>query len=107
MFFDPMYLLFMVPGLILSLWASFYVKSTFAKFSEVRSARGLTGAQAAEAMLTYSRVQGVKIERASGWLSDHYDPLSKTLRLSEAVYDSSSLAAIGVACHEAGHALQQ
>lgn len=104
--FDPVYLLFALPGLVLSLWATFYVKSTFAKYAHVASRRGLTGAEAARAMLEAAGVRGVGIERAHGWLSDHYDPLSRTLRLSEAVHDSRSLSAIGVACHEAGHALQ-
>jgi hypothetical protein len=106
MWFDPLYLLFALPGLLLSLWASFYVKSTFARYSRVASRRGLTGAEAARLMLEGAGVRGVAIERARGWLSDHYDPVSRSLRLSEAVYGSPSLAAIGVACHEAGHALQ-
>ncbi|OGV75318.1 MAG: zinc metallopeptidase [Lentisphaerae bacterium RIFOXYB12_FULL_65_16] len=106
LFFDPLYLLFALPGLVLSLWATFYTKSTFGKYSRVRSARGLTGAEAASIMLERSGVRDVRIQRTPGSLTDHYDPTSKTLRLSEDVYDSSSLSAIGVACHEAGHALQ-
>lgn len=106
MMFDPLWLLFAAPGLILSLWATFFVKSTFAKYSQVTSRRGMTGAQAAQAMLDHGNVKGVTIHRAQGWLSDHYNPLTKTLNLSESVYDSNSLSAIGVACHEAGHALQ-
>lgn len=106
MMFDPVYLIFAVPGLLFSLWATFYVKSTFSKYSEVMAASGLTGAQAARLMLDHAGVKNVKIEATDGWLSDHYDPLSRTLRLSDGVYGSASLSAIGVACHEAGHALQ-
>ncbi|HOG51828.1 MAG TPA: zinc metallopeptidase [Lentisphaeria bacterium] len=103
---DPMYWLFAIPGLILSMLATMYVKSAFAKYSQVKSARGMTGAQAAYEMLLRSGVTDVKIEPVKGFLSDHYDPTSRTLRLSPDVFHSSSLAAIGVACHEAGHALQ-
>src|SRR3990172_9474913 len=106
MMFDPMYLLFIAPGLILSLWASFRVKRSFNKYSEVRSMRGLTGAEAAEEMLRYAGIGDVRIVRAHGMLSDHYNPLNKTLNLSEPVYDSNSIAAVGVATHEAGHAIQ-
>src|ERR1051325_10081825 len=104
--FDPIYLMFMVPGLLLSLWASFRVKRAFNKYSKVRSMRGLTGAQAAEEMLRYAGIGDVRIVRANGMLSDHYNPLNKTLNLSEGVYDSDSIAAVGVATHEAGHAIQ-
>lgn len=104
--FDPVYLMFIIPGVLLSLWASMYTKSTFARYSRVASARGLTGAQAAAAMLAGKGVRDVIIERTRGMLNDHYDPSRRTLRLSESVYGSRSLAAIGVACHEAGHALQ-
>lgn len=106
MFFDPMYLLFIAPGLALSLWASWRVKSAFNKYSKVRSARGLSGAEAAAEMLRYAGISGVKIVRAHGLLSDHYNPTNKTLALSEQVYDSTSIAAVGVATHEAGHAIQ-
>ena len=106
MFFDPMYLLFIAPGLALSLWASWRVKSAFKKYSKVRSARGLTGAEAATEMLRYAGISGVKIVRHRGMLTDHYNPTNKTLALSEQVYDSTSIAAIGVATHEAGHAVQ-
>ena len=100
------YLMFMLPAIILSLVASIKVKSTFAKYSKVPSHYGLTGAEAAERMLRHAGIYDVRIERVSGFLSDHYDPSTKTLRLSPPVYDSSSVAAIGVACHEAGHAIQ-
>ena len=105
-FFDPVYLIFMIPGLILSLIASAMVKSTFSKYSQIGSSTGLTGAQAAERMLQRNGIYDVRIERVSGFLSDHYDPSTRTLRLSPDVYGSRSLSAIGVACHEAGHALQ-
>jgi Zn-dependent membrane protease YugP len=106
MFFDPMYFLFLAPGLALSLWASFRVKSAFNKYSKVRSARGLTGAEAAQEMLDRAGIADVKIVPTHGMLSDHYNPLNKTLALSEPVYNSNSIAAIGVATHEAGHAIQ-
>ena len=106
MLFDPMYLLFIAPGLALSLWASFRVKSAFNKYSKVRSARGLTGAEAAQEMLDRAGIADVKIVPTHGILSDHYNPLTKTLALSEQVYQSNSIAAIGVATHEAGHAIQ-
>ena len=106
MFFDPIYFLFVGPGMLLALIATFKVKSTFSHYSHVMSASGLTGAEAARQMLSRSGVTNVRIERVNGFLSDHYDPTSRTLRLSENVYDSPSLSAIGVACHEAGHALQ-
>ena len=106
MFFDPLYLLFAIPGLIIAGIASIYVKSTFSEYSHYRASSGLTGAEAAEQMLHGAGIYDVRIERVEGFLSDHYDPTSKTLRLSPGVYDSDSLSAIGVACHEAGHALQ-
>ena len=105
-FFDPLYFIILAPGLALSLYATFRTKSTFSKYSKVGSRSGLTGAEAAELMLRRQGVQGVRIERSGGWLSDHYDPGKKALRLSEDVYSSQSLSAIGVACHEAGHAIQ-
>ena len=106
MFFDPTYLLFILPGLLLSMWASFRVKSAFNKYSEVRSFRGLTGAQAAAEMLSRAGIQGVQVLESHGFLSDHYNPLNRTLNLSENVYHSNSIAAVGVATHEAGHAIQ-
>ena len=103
---DPLYWMMIAPGLLLALYATYKVKSTFKKYSEVGSSRGYTGAQAAMEMLRREGITGVEIERVSGNLSDHYDPRSRTLRLSEPVFDSRSLSAIGVACHEAGHAIQ-
>jgi len=106
MIFDPMYLLFILPGMALSIWASVRVKSTFKKFSKVRTARGLTGAEAAAVLLRGAGITDVRIVRSSGMLSDHYNPVTKTLALSEPVHDSDSVAAVGVATHEAGHAIQ-
>ena len=106
MIFDPMYFLFIVPGLALSLWASYRVKSTFNKYSQVSSRSGRTGAQAAQMLLDGAGITDVRIVRSQGMLSDHYNPITKTLALSEPVHDSTSIAAIGVATHEAGHAIQ-
>ncbi|HNX35946.1 MAG TPA: zinc metallopeptidase [Kiritimatiellia bacterium] len=106
MFFDPVYFLIMLPGLILAGLASLTVKTTFSRYSRVRSYSGMTGAQAAERMMRSNGVFDVAVEETQGFLSDHYDPSKKVLRLSPDVYRSDSLAAVGVACHEAGHALQ-
>ncbi len=107
MLFDPLYLLMvLLPGLALSGWASFRTKSAFNKYSRVRSGTGYTGAQAARIMLDREGLHDVKITRARGFLSDHYNPMTRSLALSEAVYDTASVAAIGVATHEAGHAIQ-
>ena len=107
MFFDPTYLLFvMLPGMALSLFASWRTKSAFKKYSNVPSSTGLTGAQAAQVMLERAGLHDVQIGRASGFLSDHYNPATRSLALSESVHDSTSIAAIGVATHEAGHAIQ-
>ena len=106
MYFDPTYLLFILPALVLSLWASWRTKATFNKFSQVRTMRGLTGAQAAQEMLRGAGISDVQVVPTSGYLSDHYNPANKTLALSEATYASNSVAAVGVACHEAGHAIQ-
>jgi len=106
MFIDPFYFLFAIPGLIIAGLASLYTHSTFAAYSDKHASSGMTGAEAAERMLRRSGLNDVTVERVDGFLSDHYDPLSRTLRLSPKVYDENSLSAIGVACHEAGHALQ-
>ena len=107
MLFDPLYLLMvLLPGLALSGWASFRTKSAFNKYSRVCSGTGYTGAQAARIMLDREGLHDVKITRARGFLSDHYNPMTRSLALSEAVYDTASVAAIGVATHEAGHAIQ-
>lgn len=100
------YIIFVLPFVILSLIASSRVNSSFKKYSSVLSSRGLTGAQAAFDVLRYYGITDVKIERVSGNLTDHFDPKANVIRLSEKVYDSTSVAAIGVACHEAGHAAQ-
>jgi len=104
--FDPTYFLFILPGLALSLWASFKTRSAFKKYSKVRAATGLTGAQAASRLLQSAGISDVEIVRTHGHLSDHYNPVTKKLALSEPVYDQPSVAALGVACHEAGHAIQ-
>ena len=104
--FDMTYVIFVLPFVILSLWASANVNSTFRKYSQQLSMRRITGAQAAQRVLSANGVSGVKVERISGNLTDHYDPRTNVIRLSDDVYDSTSTAAIGVACHEAGHAVQ-
>lgn len=106
MYFDPTYLLFLAPGLLLSFWASMRVKSTFAHYSQVASRSGMSGADAARELLRRQNILDVQIEPVEGFLSDHYDPGSKTLRLSPDVYHGRSLASLGVAAHEAGHAIQ-
>jgi len=106
MLFDPVYFLFLAPGLALSMWASMRVRSTFNKYARVRSMRGMTGARAAQELLRGAGITDVRIVRADGFLSDHYNPVTKTLALSEPVYGSDSIAAVGVATHEAGHAIQ-
>lgn len=106
MFFDPMYIVFALPALILGMWAQFKVQASFKKYSNVRSMSGLSGAEIARRILDTSGLYQVRVEMTQGFLSDHYDPTSRTLRLSPQVYQSSSLAAAGVAAHEAGHALQ-
>lgn len=104
--FDWTSLLIVLPCIILSMWASSSVNSTFNKFSKVNSTRHLTGAEAAQRVLSANGVRGVRIERISGNLTDHYDPKTNVIRLSDSVHSSTSVAAIGVACHEAGHAVQ-
>lgn len=104
--FDWTYIVLVLPCVILSLWASANVNSTFKRYSQQYSRRGLTGAQAAAQVLSANGVSGVRIERISGNLTDHYDPRTNVIRLSDDVYGSTSTAAIGVACHEAGHAVQ-
>ena len=104
--FDLTYVIMVLPFVILSIWASTNVNSTFKRYSKVFSRRGLTGAQAAEQVLRNNGVYNVRIERISGNLTDHYDPKTNVIRLSDNVYGNTSAAAIGVACHEAGHAVQ-
>ena len=104
--FDPEYWLIVGPTMLIAAWASWRVKSTFSRFSRVGVASGMTGAQAAAAVCRSGAYPDVRIERTSGFLSDHYDPKSKTLRLSPDVYDGRSVSAVAVAAHEAGHAIQ-
>ncbi len=105
-FFDPVYLLFAIPPLLLGLWAQFRVQSAFRQYSKVKTGNGISGAQMARMILDQNGLQNVAVERVGGMLSDHYDPRGKVLRLSEGVYGTPSVAAVGVAAHEAGHALQ-
>lgn len=104
--FDMTYLVLVLPFVILSLWASSNVNSTFRKYANQYSCRRITGAEAAQRVLSAHGVSNVRIERVNGNLTDHYDPRSNVIRLSDSVYSSTSTAAIGVACHEAGHAVQ-
>ena len=104
--FDWTYLVFIVPCVILSLFCQFKVQSNFSKYSQISNSRRMTGAQAAEYVLRHNGVTGVVIEHVSGSLTDHFDPRSNVIRLSDSVYSSMSVAAIGVAAHEAGHAVQ-
>ena len=104
--FDWTYLVLVLPCVLLSLWASSNVNSTFKKYSNQFSYRRITGADAARRVLSANGVHGVRIERVSGDLTDHFDPKTNVIRLSDSVYNSTSTAAIGVACHEAGHAVQ-
>ena len=103
--FDRTYLLVLVAA-IFSMWASARVNSTYNKYAKVRSMQGLTGAEAAQKILYYAGLSNVRVEHVSGNLTDHYDPKSKVLRLSDSTYSSASVAAIGVAAHECGHAIQ-
>ena len=103
---DWTYIVIVLPFVLLSMWASTSVNSTFKRYSKVRTISQITGAQAARRVLHINGVRGVRIEQISGNLTDHYDPKANVIRLSDGVYGSSSVAAIGVACHEAGHAVQ-
>lgn len=103
---DPLYWIMMAPVLIMSLWASFRVKSNFKKYSRIAVASRMTGAQAAEYILKLNGLSDVKVLKAEGFLSDHYDPRARVVRLSPDVYETCSIAAIGVAAHETGHAIQ-
>ena len=104
--FDWTYLVLVLPCMIFALVASANVNSTFKRYSKQFSSRRITGAEAAQRVLSANGVYGVRIDRVSGNLTDHYDPKTNVIRLSDSVYDSTSTAAIGVACHEAGHAVQ-
>ena len=104
--FDPLYFMMLAPAMLLAAWAQWKVQSAFSHGSKIRSASGLTGAQAAQRILEAEGIYNVTIEPIAGMLSDHYDPTHKVLRLSSQVYGSNSIAALGVAAHEAGHAVQ-
>jgi len=106
MILDPLYIIIVLPAFVLALYAQAKVKYAFSKWSKFRTSRGLTGAEIARLILDRNGLSGVKVELSGGWLSDHYDPRTRTLRLSPGVYHSPSIASAGVASHEAGHALQ-
>lgn len=106
MMFDQTYLLISIVPLLFSLWAQYRVKSTFSKYSQISVRSGMSGAEAAAAIVRASGLEGISIERHQGFLSDHYDPRSRTLRLSPDVYDGRSISSVAVAAHEAGHSLQ-
>ena len=106
MIFDPLYIIMIAPALILSIFAQIKVKSSYSKYSKVPTSRGITGAQAAREILRAEGINDVGIELSRGFLSDHYDPRTRVLRLSQTVYAGNSLASVGVAAHEAGHAIQ-
>lgn len=104
--YDYYYFILVVPALIISLIAQAKVKSTYSKMSRVMNSRGLTGAQAAENVLRYYGITDVRIEQVAGSLTDHFDPRENVIRLSQGVYSANTIAAVGIACHEAGHAAQ-
>ncbi|MEM9004788.1 MAG: zinc metallopeptidase [Cyanobacteria bacterium P01_F01_bin.86] len=106
MFFDPMYFVFMVPGIVLTMWAQSKVKGTYRRYAQVRSTMGMTGSQVAQTILNKKGIYDVKVEPVAGELTDHYDPRAKAVRLSQGIYNSNSLAAAAVAAHECGHVLQ-
>ena len=106
MIFDTLYMLVIGIGMALSFYASSLTKSRFRKYSQYTTRSRLTGAEVAQGILDDNNIRDVRIERVGGELSDHYDPRTKTLRLSESVHDSNSMAAFGVAAHEVGHAIQ-
>jgi Zn-dependent membrane protease YugP len=105
-FFDPMYLCFMIPALALMGFASWYVRHSYNKWSQVRASSGLTGHQAAQRLISTGNLYGVQVQGTAGQLSDHYDPRNKTLFLSQGVANSPSVAAVAISAHELGHALQ-
>ncbi len=104
--FDPIYFMFLAPAMLLAFWAQMKVKTAYASASKIPANRGITGAEAASLILESSGMNNVGIEQAQGFLSDHYDPRRKVLRLSNDVYNGRSLASLGIAAHEAGHAIQ-
>lgn len=106
MWYDYYYFILVIPAMLVSLWAQIRVKSTYSKMSKLQNTRGLTGAQAAQRVLSYYGINDVRIEQVAGTLTDHYDPRDNVIRLSQGVYNASTIAAVGIACHEAGHAAQ-
>ncbi len=104
--FGPLYLVLVGPAILLALWAQLRVQSAFARYSRVGTSRSFTGADAARSILRSAGIRDVNVEMSQGRLSDHYDPRSKTLRLSPQVHDGRSIASVGIAAHEAGHAIQ-
>jgi Zn-dependent membrane protease YugP len=104
--FDPVYFVFLAPGILLAAWASWRVRRAYTQAGEIPPESGFTGAETAEAILDRHGLRDVRVEPVEGFLSDHYDPAEKVLRLSPEVYGGRSLAALGIAAHEAGHALQ-
>jgi hypothetical protein len=107
MFFDPMYFVFALPALLFGLWAQWRVKSALKKYSQERIYSGMSGAEIARRILDSRGLRDIRVEPTQGFLSDHYDPAARVLRLSPDVYRGASVAAAGIAAHEAGHALQQ
>jgi Zn-dependent membrane protease YugP len=106
LYFDKYYFILVMPTILLSLWAQIMVKSTFAKYSKIRCSRNITGQDAAALLMKLNNIRDVQIEAVGGSLTDHYDPSAKVLRLSQPVYGKTSIAAVGVAAHETGHAIQ-
>jgi len=106
MWYDYYYFILVIPAMLVSLWAQIRVKGTYSKMSKLQNTRGLTGAQAAQRVLSYYGINDVRIEQVAGTLTDHYDPRDNVIRLSQGVYNASTIAAVGIACHEAGHAAQ-
>jgi len=106
LYFDPLYLVFSLPALLLALWAQWRVQSAIREYSQYRTWSGLSGAEVARRVLDFNGLHNVSVEVAQGFLSDHYDPREKVLRLSQNVYHSNSVAAAGIAAHESGHAIQ-
>lgn len=104
--YDLSYLIFVLPAVIFALWAQFHVNSTIRRYQKIRNSRGMTGCAAARAILDANGLQNISVEHISGNLTDHYDPRANVIRLSDAVYNSDSATAVGIAAHEAGHAIQ-
>jgi Zn-dependent membrane protease YugP len=104
--FDPYFFILVVPALLFTLWAQFKVKSSFSKYSQERTTNGITGAEAAREILRQEGIHDVRVEQTPGHLTDHFDPRTNVIRLSESVYNAATVAAVGVAAHEVGHAIQ-